>query len=115
MPGGAGQRFVFCIARDGEAVGSVALRLDGAEAAIGYWLAPAARGAGLMTRAVQALVEWAASELRTTSFAIYVQEENVSSRAVAERAGFREHGESDDFPDGRRRLVYRRTAGLLHT
>lgn len=107
----AGHRFVFCVDRGGEAVGSIGLRLDRAEAAIGYWLAPAARGAGLMTRAVEAVIAWAGSELGITEFTIHVQAENVTSCAVAERADFVRHGVSAEFPDGKQRFVYRRRIG----
>lgn len=107
----AGERFVFCVDRGGEAVGSIGLRLDRDEAAIGYCLAPAARGAGLMTRAVEALMAWASSELAIAEFTIFVQAENLASCAVAERAGFARRGVSVDFPDGKQRIVYRRGIG----
>lgn len=106
----AGERFVFCVDREGVAVGSIGLRLDRDEAAIGYWLATEARGAGLMTRAVEAVMRWARSALGLGTFTIYVQAENVASVAVAERAGFHHEDESVDFPDGKKRLVYRRAA-----
>lgn len=104
-----GERFVLCIELDGVAVGSVSMRLEPTGAAIGYWLAPGARGRGLMTRAVDAMAAIATSDLGLREVWIYVQPANRASRAVAERAGFTEYGARSDFSDGKRRVVYRRT------
>ena len=59
---------------------------------IGYWLAREARGRGVMTRAVRLLSAWAFGELLVDRIEIIVDPRNASSRAVAERAGFRFEG-----------------------
>lgn len=63
-------------------------------AEIGYWLGPAARGRGLMTRAVRLALDHAFAEdglaLDRVLWTAYVG--NEPSRRVAERAGFRVEG-----------------------
>ncbi|MBS1886928.1 MAG: GNAT family N-acetyltransferase [Actinobacteria bacterium] len=80
---------------DGRAVGNVNLARFGEEAreaAIGYWLAPAARGQGLATAAARLLIDWGldALGLERVEFAILPQ--NLASRRVAERVGARPEG-----------------------
>jgi RimJ/RimL family protein N-acetyltransferase len=55
---------------------------------IGYFLAPDARGRGLMTSAVRLMTRWAFENLPVDRVQIKVQPENGRSRAVAERAGY---------------------------
>jgi RimJ/RimL family protein N-acetyltransferase len=55
---------------------------------IGYFLAPAARGRGAMTRAIRLLSAWALGNLAVDRVEILVQPENGPSRRAAERAGF---------------------------
>lgn len=104
----SGEVFVLCVDRGGEAVGSISLRRDRTEPTIGYWLAPLARGSGLMTRAVEAIAAWAGAELGLREVSIYVDPANDASRAVAKRAGFIKQEGTVDFPDGTPRLLYRR-------
>jgi RimJ/RimL family protein N-acetyltransferase len=60
---------------------------------IGYWVAAAARGRGVATRAVVLLRDWASDELGLTELEIMAKPDNLGSRRVAERAGFAETGE----------------------
>ena len=77
------------IVLDGQVVGALAARITPAtaKAEIGYWLASSAGGRGVMTRAVEALLDALFDEgvfrveLRTAA-------DNLPSRAVAERLGF---------------------------
>ncbi len=59
---------------------------------IGYWLAEAAQGRGIMTRAVSAIVDEAFGPWGLRRVEIRVAAQNARSRAVAERLGFRQEG-----------------------
>jgi ribosomal-protein-serine acetyltransferase len=59
---------------------------------IGYWLSEGGEGQGTMTQAVQALTDYAFYELRLNRVEIRADVENVRSRAVPERLGFRHEG-----------------------
>jgi ribosomal-protein-serine acetyltransferase len=59
---------------------------------IGYWLAEAHQGAGTMTLAARALVDYAMSVLRLHRVEIRAGVENHRSRAIPERLGFHEEG-----------------------
>jgi len=59
---------------------------------IGYWLAEPYQGAGTMTLATRALLEYAFSVLRLRRIEIRAGVENHRSRAIPERLGFREQG-----------------------
>lgn len=57
---------------------------------IGYWLAKGARGRGLMTNAVSAVLDHAFGQLELHRIEIHCAPENRPSRAIPERLGFRE-------------------------
>jgi ribosomal-protein-serine acetyltransferase len=59
---------------------------------IGYWLAEEHQGRGVMTRAVQALVDHAFGELELHRVEIQAAEGNRRSRAIPERLGFQLEG-----------------------
>lgn len=59
---------------------------------IGYWLAPAFRGKGLMTRAVTAMTENAFTKLELKQVEIRCATQNHASRAIPERLGFTQEG-----------------------
>lgn len=60
----------------------------GGVAEIGYWLAPAGRGRGLMTRAVRLASDWAFDSLGLARISWYARSDNTASRRVAEGAGY---------------------------
>ena len=79
--------------RDGSCVGLVWINVREADQTtgwVGYWLLPQARGRGLATRAVRLVSGWAAREMGLTHLRLTTEPENVRSRRVAERSGFRQ-------------------------
>jgi RimJ/RimL family protein N-acetyltransferase len=112
---GTGAVLALAIAHAGEpqALGNVNLvRFDDAagSAALGYWLAPAARGRGLAARAARLLCRWGFEQLRLDSVELAILPENRASQRVAERLGARRQGLRRDSheADGRRwdMLIY---------
>jgi RimJ/RimL family protein N-acetyltransferase len=69
---------------------------DGREAALGYWLMPAARGQGLAMRSARMLCVWGFRELRLERIELAVLPGNVASHAVAERLGAEREGVRPD-------------------
>lgn len=61
-------------------------------ARIGYWLDQAYTGQGIMTRCVQALVQYAFEALNLHRIEIHVATENYRSRRIPERLGFEQEG-----------------------
>jgi RimJ/RimL family protein N-acetyltransferase len=88
-------------ARDGSLLGSFSvLELDRAPGygEIGYWVAAEARGRGVATRAVRLLADWAREVLGLTRIEVLAHLDNVPSRRVAVKAGFRDTGEVKPSP-----------------
>ncbi|MET0435299.1 MAG: GNAT family protein [Cellulomonas sp.] len=81
-------------AADDTLLGMVGLGIEGTGSAeIGYWLAPEARGRGLMSRSVELVLDAAFGRLGLVRVFWRAFVGNGPSRAVAERAGFRVEGE----------------------
>ena len=59
---------------------------------VAYWLARESRGAGIATRAVAILCDWAFETLDLARLQLAVDVRNDASRRVAERVGFRREG-----------------------
>jgi ribosomal-protein-serine acetyltransferase len=59
---------------------------------VGYWLGTEFTGRGMMTKSCRALVTHAFAELRLNRVEIYCAVENLRSRRIPERLGFREEG-----------------------
>ncbi len=91
---GEGLGFYAAIRRDQQWVGAIELGIDSANqsASLGYWLAEASQGQGLMTRAARAVTRLAFTEYGLNRLEIRVADENRPSVAVAERLGFRLEG-----------------------
>jgi ribosomal-protein-serine acetyltransferase len=92
----AGEGLAMVLVKDGALAGMVSfvgLSSENRATSIGYWLAQGVQGAGLMTRAVQAMVEEAFGRFQLERVEIRVAAGNVRSRAIPERLGFRKEGE----------------------
>jgi RimJ/RimL family protein N-acetyltransferase len=61
-------------------------------AEVGYWMVRVARGRGVATRAVRLIVPWAFEAMGIGRMQLTVHEDNLASRRVAEKSGFREEG-----------------------
>jgi len=66
--------------------------LDGHRASFGYWLAPAARGRGVATRALCLIADWTLATTDAIRLELYTDLDNPASGRVAERAGFTREG-----------------------
>jgi len=66
--------------------------LDEQTAAVGYWLAAAARGRGIATRALRMLSRWAFDQLALARLELTCAPDNLPSQRVAERCGFVREG-----------------------
>jgi ribosomal-protein-alanine N-acetyltransferase len=87
---------VFAIATRSEAIGSIGL-MPGRDvhrytAELGYWLAEPFWGLGIMTRAVEALVDYAFRELKLHRIYAEPYCSNPASARVLEKAGFTYEG-----------------------
>jgi RimJ/RimL family protein N-acetyltransferase len=93
---GEALNFALVEPRDQNVVlGSVSLyevRPDQGCAAVGYWLAPEARGRGVATRAIRLLARWAFAELGIARLELTCGPDNAASQHVAERCGFTREG-----------------------
>jgi RimJ/RimL family protein N-acetyltransferase/nitrite reductase/ring-hydroxylating ferredoxin subunit len=69
--------------------------------AIGYLVAPQARGRGIATRAVRLACRWAFDTFDVERLALWTLPGNVRSQRVAEKAGFRYEGLARNWDAGR--------------
>jgi RimJ/RimL family protein N-acetyltransferase len=83
-----------CIGLDGLVWQVNALRHDRAD--LGYWLAPALWGKGLMTEAASAVVQFAFERMGLHKVATRCFVDNAASRRVIEKTGFRFVGRAED-------------------
>jgi RimJ/RimL family protein N-acetyltransferase len=80
---------------DGTFVGMIAfvtLRLDAAEAEVGYIVAPRARGRGIAVRALTLVSEWGFTALGLARIELRAELDNPASLKVAERCGYVREG-----------------------
>ncbi|SDE83290.1 Protein N-acetyltransferase, RimJ/RimL family [Blastococcus fimeti] len=88
-----GRALTTAVEAGGRFVGSAGLHFSKGMLgpAVGYWLAPWARGQGYAAEAARALADWA---LHRGAHRVHLSADvgNVASRAVARRAGFVEEG-----------------------
>lgn len=98
----------WAVARDsGEALGRMALRgldFDDGVANAAYWVLPAARGAGVASRALAAVSAWALGDIGFHRLELDHSTRNHASCRVATKAGYRLEGTKRDaavHDDGR--------------
>jgi RimJ/RimL family protein N-acetyltransferase/nitrite reductase/ring-hydroxylating ferredoxin subunit len=100
-----GTSYEFCIAdaATDRYLGSVGVHpsREATRYAIGYLVAPEARGRGIATRAVKLALRWALGNLVVDRLALWTLPGNVASQRVAENAGFRYEGLIRNSQDGR--------------
>ena len=87
--------FAVAIAQNEKIVGTIGLhRLDSSNKSIqiGYWLDKQAQGKGLATRCCRILINHAFDELKLNRIQINCNVENVKSRVIPEKLGFRLEG-----------------------
>lgn len=93
---GRGVALTWAIRRDERLIGTIGLyRLDGLGAAeIGYWVAPPARGEGVLREAAAAVIEWgfAADGLGLARIEWRAVVGNLASARAARALGFRYEG-----------------------
>ncbi|HEX3900773.1 MAG TPA: GNAT family protein [Mycobacteriales bacterium] len=99
-----GRGIYVAIRLDNSLVGFADVRRDrlGAGGEVGYWLAAAAEGRGVMTRTVAALIDVSFDTLRLHRVQLQAGTANLRSRAVAERLGMTFEGvrrEAEQLPD----------------
>jgi len=70
----------------------VTLRLEAAEAEVGYIVSPEARGRGIAVRALQLVTNWGLDELGLARIELRAELENPASLRVAERCGYVREG-----------------------
>ena len=88
---GDGMHLVIADASSDAFLGSIGIHRinrDEGRCDIGYFLAPWARGRGVMTGAVRLLSRWVFETLPVERIEITIEPGNVASRAVAKRAGY---------------------------
>lgn len=91
--------FGAIILHGGKPIGGCGLhRIDRANrfTSLGYWIAAEMQGRGYVTRATQAIVDWAIFDQELHRVELRAAVENRRSRAVAERLGFQEEGIARD-------------------
>ena len=89
-----GTREAFAIVDDGEFLGvalAATIEQDARQCELGYMVAPGARGRGVATEALRLLTEWAFG-LGMLRAELHISVDNVGSKLVAERNGYRLEG-----------------------
>lgn len=107
--GGRTRAFAMRDEQTGALAGGVEVRLrESGIAEMSYWTFPPFRGRGYASRGIRLACDWAFAELGVERMEIYVEPDNIASRAAARRAGFSEEGllrARGRFGDERRDLV----------
>ena len=87
--------FAIRAAAGGEVIGFAAyvnLDLEARQGEVGYAIAPAARGRGAASRAVDLLTRWGFDALGLERIELWIDVRNAASARVAERCGYRLDG-----------------------
>ena len=87
--------FEVCIRYRGEIAGQIGYNYfdwNDRRTEIGYWLGASFQGKGLITKACRVLIDYAFNELSLNRVEIRCGVENIKSRRIPEKLGFREEG-----------------------
>ncbi|MDQ3407100.1 MAG: GNAT family N-acetyltransferase [Chloroflexota bacterium] len=94
--------FAIADASDGRVLGAITLHCGLPRRwALGYWIAPWARGRGAATAAVRLLSRWAMREYDLVRLFLYTLDGNEASQRTALAAGFRLDGTLRNYDDHR--------------
>src|SRR5262249_44059261 len=80
-------------------------RWPSAQAEIGYWVLPEARGRGVAARAVGLVTRWALEDLGLSRIEAYVPVGNEASLRTIERGGYTREGVVRAVRDSRREML----------
>jgi ribosomal-protein-serine acetyltransferase len=79
---------------------------------VGYWLAEAYQGKGIVTKALQEMIDIAFDELKLDKVQISTADHNIESRKVCERLGFKLEGIITNAENVNGRLLHHAVYGL---
>jgi RimJ/RimL family protein N-acetyltransferase/nitrite reductase/ring-hydroxylating ferredoxin subunit len=103
---GTGYEFAIADAATDRYIGSIGLHLgpNARRHAVGYLVAPEARGRGVAVRALRLVTRWGFYQLGIQRLALWTLPGNVRSQRVAEKAGFRFEGLARNWESDRDEL-----------
>ncbi|HEY2492416.1 MAG TPA: GNAT family protein [Paenibacillus sp.] len=78
-------------------IGFLYLDQENKKTEIGYWLGKEYEGNGLITKSIKVLINYAFEELKLNKIEIGVATDNLKSRAIPEKLGFKREGELRDY------------------
>lgn len=79
---------------------------------IGYWLGKEYEGKGIITKSIKVLIDYAFNELQLHKIEIGAARDNIRSRAIPEKLGFKREGEIRDYEYINGRFIDRIIYGL---
>jgi ribosomal-protein-serine acetyltransferase len=91
----ANEGFALGIWFEGEMAGQIEynyLDWKNRKTEIGFWLGESFQGNGIVTKSCNVLIDYAFDELKLNRVEMHCGAENVKSRKIAEKLGFREEG-----------------------
>jgi RimJ/RimL family protein N-acetyltransferase len=93
ITGTSERAFAVCDAATGDLIGGIGAReYDEDVVEVGYWVRADRRGQGVAPRALRLVTRWAIEELGAGRVQLITAPDNVGSRRVAEKVGFRREG-----------------------
>lgn len=97
----------FVIVIGNEVVGTISLNnlKQNHKAEVGYWLAKKCHGKGLMTEILQTVVSFAFKKLKLKRIQAIIYEQNIGSKKVCERNGFKVEGFMKNYAKKDNKLV----------
>lgn len=78
-------------------IGYLYLDHENKKTEIGYWLGKEYEGKGFITKAAKILINYAFEELGLNKIEIGAASDNIKSRAIPEKLGFKLEGELRDY------------------